>query len=367
MTRTPATLKMITNIIDGTTPPEEALKATQDADGNVISSTYAKQNGTYANMTVGEATHAESADSATNATNVTTNINGQAIADIFEADGTTAKNATTAGKVGHALTIGGKTFDGSVATTVTKEDLGISGVYTPAGSSAFASLPTPAASNLGYVYNVTDAFTTDERFLEGAGKSYPAGTNVSVVENEGNYYYDVLGGSVDLSNYAQINGNYPNMTVGRATGDSNGDAFTTTYAKQNGTYAGMTVGNATNAETAAKVANSLTVSVNGTQTVYDGSVARAINIDTGGSTQSVDISIANTSWASNSVTLTASDYPAIADVTSTSSILLFAADASAEAFVTNGIQASGQAAGSVTISCTAVPAGTVTASLMICN
>lgn len=95
---------------------------------------------------------------------------------------------------------------------------GIGSVYKPVGSIAFSALPaTPAAAQQGYVYNITDAFTTDARFVEGAGKEYPAGTNVAVVLNGSAYMYDALSGNVDLSNYAQTNGTYPNMTVGNAT------------------------------------------------------------------------------------------------------------------------------------------------------
>ena len=78
----------------------------------------------------------------------------------------------------------------------------ISSVYKPAGSTTFAALPAPAANVLGNVYNVTDAFTTTDQFVEGAGKSYPAGTNVSVVLVGEDYKYDVLSGMVDLSNYS---------------------------------------------------------------------------------------------------------------------------------------------------------------------
>ena len=60
----------------------------------------------------------------------------------------------------------------------------LAGAYIPKGNSAFASLPaTSTASMTGYVYNITDDFTTDARFVEGAGKEYPAGTNVVVVDN----------------------------------------------------------------------------------------------------------------------------------------------------------------------------------------
>lgn len=84
-------------------------------------------------------------------------------------------------------------------------DAAISSVYKPAGSVAYASLPTPAKAVEGNVYNVTDAFTTDSRFVEGAGKSYPAGTNVVIINTSGTTYkFDVLAGMVDLSNYQTL-------------------------------------------------------------------------------------------------------------------------------------------------------------------
>lgn len=78
----------------------------------------------------------------------------------------------------------------------------ISSVYKPAGSSDFSSLPEPGGENVGNVYNVTDKFNTDTRFVEGAGKEYPAGTNVVVVNSDG-YKYDVLSGMVDFTPYAK--------------------------------------------------------------------------------------------------------------------------------------------------------------------
>ena len=76
----------------------------------------------------------------------------------------------------------------------------IAGVYTPKGSIAFASLPTAAAGNEGWVYNVTDAFTTTAAFVEGAGHAYSAGTNVVCVDaGSGSYKWDVLAGTIDLT------------------------------------------------------------------------------------------------------------------------------------------------------------------------
>lgn len=78
----------------------------------------------------------------------------------------------------------------------------VSSTYKPAGSVAFASLPSPSKANLGKVYNVTDAFATTASFVEGAGQDYPKGTNVVCVNTSGStYMWDVLAGMVDLSPY----------------------------------------------------------------------------------------------------------------------------------------------------------------------
>lgn len=96
--------------------------------------------------------------------------------------------------------------DGKVAGLQTADQVqtainsAISGVYTPKGSIAFASLPTAVAGNKGWVYNVTDAFTTTAAFVEGAGHAYGAGTNVVCVDvGSGSYKWDVLAGTIDLT------------------------------------------------------------------------------------------------------------------------------------------------------------------------
>lgn len=73
----------------------------------------------------------------------------------------------------------------------------------PKGSVAFASLPTPTKTALGDMYNITDDFTTTASFTEGAGKEYPAGSNVVCVQSGTNYLWDVQGGFVDLTPYAK--------------------------------------------------------------------------------------------------------------------------------------------------------------------
>lgn len=79
-------------------------------------------------------------------------------------------------------------------------------VYKAGGSKAFANLPEASAETLGYVYNVTDAFTTTDSFVEGAGKSFAAGTDVGVVADGDTYKYNVFAQFNDMSNYVEKDG-----------------------------------------------------------------------------------------------------------------------------------------------------------------
>lgn len=76
----------------------------------------------------------------------------------------------------------------------------------PKGTKAFAGLdPTTdlVAANVGFMYNISDAFTTTADFVEGAGHSIPAGANVYIANpSTGVYKYDIFAGMYDLSGYA---------------------------------------------------------------------------------------------------------------------------------------------------------------------
>lgn len=59
----------------------------------------------------------------------------------------------------------------------------LNGAYIFKGSSTFANLPSSITKQMvGYTYNMSNDFTTDARFIEGAGKKYSAGTNVSITD-----------------------------------------------------------------------------------------------------------------------------------------------------------------------------------------
>ena len=81
----------------------------------------------------------------------------------------------------------------------------VSGAYKAKGSSVFESLPALSAATVGDVYNVTNAFSTTADFVEGAGQSYGAGTNIVCVDSdgEGTKKWDVLAGFVNLTEYVK--------------------------------------------------------------------------------------------------------------------------------------------------------------------
>lgn len=73
-----------------------------------------------------------------------------------------------------------------------------------AGSVAFANIPTLGMVN-GDEYNITDDFTTDSRFIEGAGIQCKAGTNIAWVDSVGKW--DILGtggGAESLNGLADV-------------------------------------------------------------------------------------------------------------------------------------------------------------------
>lgn len=91
----------------------------------------------------------------------------------------------------------------ALMTAIAQKFASVEGAYVFKGSVTFANLPeTLNASKVGYVYNLSEEFTTDARFVEGAGKKYPAGTNVSIADigdaTTPVYKFDILAGFIDV-------------------------------------------------------------------------------------------------------------------------------------------------------------------------
>lgn len=89
-------------------------------------------------------------------------------------------------------------------------DSKVSTLYKPQGSIVGTGLVQSLLdqSEVGWVYNVTDAFTTTNLFVEGAGKKYPAGTNVVVITqgsgSSATKKFDALAGFVDIPNAYEV-------------------------------------------------------------------------------------------------------------------------------------------------------------------
>ena len=69
---------------------------------------------------------------------------------------------------------------------------GLKGGLQPHGTVAFADLPALSNVNAGWMYNVSDEFTTTDDFKEGAGNVIPAGANIYKTSDE---KWDVLAGT----------------------------------------------------------------------------------------------------------------------------------------------------------------------------
>ena len=71
-------------------------------------------------------------------------------------------------------------------------------------SVSFDQLPVPSENNSGVIYNVIDGFISDDRFLDGAGKHYPEGSNVIIVFNNGTFKFDVMAGEIGKATDSEI-------------------------------------------------------------------------------------------------------------------------------------------------------------------
>ena len=95
--------------------------------------------------------------------------------------------------------------DAKVNAAKTELQNSLGSAFRAKGSTMFASLPAPASATKGDVWNITDQFTTDGRFVDGSGKTLPAGTNVvAVAVTVGDttvMKWDALTGMIDLSGY----------------------------------------------------------------------------------------------------------------------------------------------------------------------
>lgn len=128
----------------------------------------------------------------------------QSITETTELANTAQASATQASTLAMQAQTTANTAQNTAQQALNKAN-SVSSAFRPQGSvSTITSMAQPSSTTVGYVYNITQSFTTTSQFVEGAGKTYPAGTNVAIIQQGSSYYYDVFVGFVDLSQYQTL-------------------------------------------------------------------------------------------------------------------------------------------------------------------
>ena len=176
---------------------ESAANATQKATAAETSAVNAANSATNASASASTATSkaSEAAASATNASN-----SANTAATKANEASTSANNADTYAKESESYALGTGNVRPDEATDNAKyyyeeaksTSESLSGALRPMGTVTFANLPPLSDASEGDMYNVSDQFTTNTDFKEGAGNVIPAGANVYKTADE---KWDVLAGS----------------------------------------------------------------------------------------------------------------------------------------------------------------------------
>lgn len=108
-----------------------------------------------------------------------------------------------------------------------------SGALRPMGTVTFANLPAVSSASAGDMYNISDEFVTTSDFVEGAGITEPAGSNVYKTESG---KWDVLAGSpvtgvkgANETNFRRGNVNITCANIGALPTDGDSQSNTVTF------------------------------------------------------------------------------------------------------------------------------------------
>ena len=167
-----------TSATNAETYMHNALASSQNAE------TYMNNAKTYMN---------NASDSATSADNSATSAsNSESAAKTYA---TTAQNSMTSASNSASSASNSATNAYNYYLQAEAITNGLNGAFLPMGTIEYAELATLKESGTvaaGYLYNISDNFTTDETFRMGAGVEYDAGANVYFTADG---YWDVLAGA----------------------------------------------------------------------------------------------------------------------------------------------------------------------------
>lgn len=208
---TTATQKATAAATSATNAANSAETATQKANAAGTSATNAENSATSASNSAKTATEkataaANSAASAASSASTATSKASDASASAANADTYAKKSQSYA--VGGTGTREGENSDNAKYYYEQSKNIsqGLSGTLIPMGTVSFASLPALFDVENGWMYNVSDQFTTTSDFNEGAGKVIPAGANVYKTADG---KWDVLAGTPVTT----VNGQTGNVAV----------------------------------------------------------------------------------------------------------------------------------------------------------
>ena len=192
---------------------QTAVKATQDAAGNDIAASYAKQTGTYPNMSVGTASEAAYADA-----------------------------AASADTAGYATTAKGDASGNDIEATYAKQ----TGTYT--GMTVGNATQAGSANDPNAVHftaqTLTDEQKAQARTNIGAADAGTVATNTSAIADLDSEVQKIIDGTTPVAEAAHAD---TADSATKAAQDAAGNVIADTYAKQQGSYPQMSVGNASNA------------------------------------------------------------------------------------------------------------------------
>lgn len=192
---------------------QTAVKATQDAAGNDIAATYAKQTGTYPNMSVGTASEAAYADA-----------------------------AASADTAGYATTAKGDASGNDIEATYAKQTGTYTGM-TVGNATQAGSANDPSAVHFT-AQTLTDEQKAQARTNIGAADAGTVATNTSDIADLESDVQKIIDGTTSVAEAAHAD---TADSATKAAQDAAGNVIADTYAKQQGSYPQMSVGNASNA------------------------------------------------------------------------------------------------------------------------
>ena len=91
----------------------------------------------------------------------------------------------------------------------------LSSIYTPRGDLTCAELTSSLlnSTNVGNIYEMSDAGTTSDLFLQGAGRTINIGDNVGIIQTGDTYKFNLMANAFDLTDYQRKTLDTP-LTIG---------------------------------------------------------------------------------------------------------------------------------------------------------